>query len=46
MAADILVAFVMRQHNCQQDCEEMYLNKRGAILQEGSMAILIEVKGR
>jgi len=28
MAADILVAFVMRQHNCQQYCEEMHLNKR------------------
>ncbi|SDP03836.1 hypothetical protein SAMN04487897_13219 [Paenibacillus sp. yr247] len=26
--ADILVAFVMRQHNFQQDCEEIYLNKR------------------
>jgi len=27
-AADILVAFVMRQHNFQQECEEKYLNKR------------------
>lgn len=35
----------MRQHNCQQDCEEMYL-QTGAIVQEMIAQILSDINNR